>query len=783
MATVVEAEAEAPTVKQGGLINPRGGQEDAGNRPKLTDWANEPTLQQLSEDLTNARTAHGVQMGRINRWSDLLKVEGAAKPKTAKGRSAVQPKLIRRQAEWRYSALTEPFLGTDKLYKVSPVTFEDHDAAKQNELVLNYQFRTKINRVKFIDDYVRATVDEGTSIIRTGWKRVTTMVPEEVPVWTYRAPMSEEELQPLIQAWELKNTDPRGYDEQVDPAVKAAVDFYEETQQAAIAEQTGTEQIQVEKVLVNHPTAEVLNPNNVIIDPSAEGDINKAMFVIVSFETSKAELAKEPNRYKNLDKVLWEGANSPLTDPDHATNTPEQGVHDKLRQKKVAYEYWGFYNINGDDELFPFVATWLGNTIIRMELNPFPDQKLPFVVVPYLPVKRELYGEPDAELLEDNQKILGAVTRGMIDLMGRSANSQQGFAKGMLDPLNRRRFDQGQDYEFNPNVTPQAGHISHTYPEIPQSAMLMLNLQNQEAEALTGVKSFGGGLSGESYGDVAAGIRGALDAASKREMAILRRLAKGIKEVGQKFIGMNSEFLSEEETIRITNNQFVKIKREDLKGDFDLEVDISTAEIDNAKAQDLGFMLQTIGPNMDFSMTQLILAEISELKRMPKLAQKIATFKPEPDPMVEKMKELEVRKLELEIAELESKVALNEAKAKELEAEADLKTLEFVAEESGVNHEQALEIQQGQAQGNKELAITKALVTPRKTDQTKPDIEAAVGFTELSNGSNRAPQPIAPEAEVLPPPAFDPTQVPPGPGMEQLEPALEEGEMPPMGIM
>src|SRR5690606_6188500 len=113
---------------------------------------------------------------------------------------------------------------------------------------------------------------------------------------------------------------------------------------------------------------------------------------------------------------------------------------------------------------------------------------LPFVAIPYLPVLRELNGEPDAELLEDNQKILGAVLRGMIDLLGRSANSQKGFAKGMLDPLNRRKYENGQDYEFNPTMPTDKGIIQHTFPELPQSALLMLNLQNQEAEALTGIK-------------------------------------------------------------------------------------------------------------------------------------------------------------------------------------------------------------------------------------------------------------------------------------------------------
>src|SRR5690606_21636685 len=114
-----------------------------------------------------------------------------------------------------------------------------------------------------------------------------------------------------------------------------------------------------------------------------------------------------------------------------------------------------------------------------------------------------------------------------------------GFAKGMLDPLNRRRYDNGQDYEFNPNVSPQQGLIEHKYPEIPQSALVMLNLQQNEAEALTGVKGFHSGLGSDSLGKVATGIRGVLDAASKREAAILRRLAKGIVEIGQKIMAMN----------------------------------------------------------------------------------------------------------------------------------------------------------------------------------------------------------------------------------------------------
>lgn len=736
------------------------------NNQKLTDWKNEPTIMTLKADLESAKPSHDAQMSKIQHWVDLLNVEGKCKPKVRQGQSSVQPKLIRRQAEWRYSALSEPFLNQYKLFTVSPKTFEDEEAAKQNELLLNWQFNTKLNKIKLIDDYIRSTVDEGTSIIKLGWNRVTKQETQQVPVFEYFPIEDENSLQQLQEAILLKQSNNRTYEEQTSDEIKAAVDYYEETGQPTTATIINYEDTQVEQVLENDPVVEILNPINVYIDPSCNGDINKALFVIHSFETNKAELKKYGNRYKNLDKVNWENSD-PITDTDHATNIPDTfNFKDPSRKKVVAYEYWGYYDIHKDGSLVPFVATWIGDTLIRMELNPFPDEKLPFVLVQYLPVKRDLYGEPDACLLEDNQRILGAVTRGMIDLLGRSANAQQGFAKGMLDALNRKRFDAGDTYEFNPSINPAGGgYIEHKYPEIPQSAILMSQMQNQEAEALTGIKAFSGGLAGDAYNSkVATAIRGVLDAASRREMSILRRLAKGMVEVGNKIIAMNAEFLSEEEVIRVTNRQYISVRREDLKGNFDLEVDIATADVDNEKAQDMGFMLQTIGPNIGSDITLMILAEIADLKRMPALAEKLRTYQPQPDPMEQQAKKLELAKLQAEVQKLQAEVqkiqaeaGLQGAKAQiesvnaqtsayktqadmdKAAAEADLKRaqadnerLAYELNANGISHLQDMEKMRAQAQGNQNLEITKALLKSRKPDETRPDVEAAIGYNAIS---------------------------------------------------
>lgn len=48
-------------------------------------------------------------------------------------------------------------------------------------------------------------------------------------------------------------------------------------------------------------------------------------------------------------------------------------------------------------------------------------------------------------------------------------------------------------------------------------------------------------------------------------------------------------FLEAEEIVRITNEEFIPIKRDDLTGNIDIDISISTAEDNNAKSQELSF--------------------------------------------------------------------------------------------------------------------------------------------------------------------------------------------------
>ena len=109
---------------------------------------------------------------------------------------------------------------------------------------------------------------------------------------------------------------------------------------------------------------------------------------------------------------------------------------------------------------------------------------------------------------------------------------------------------------------------------------------------------------------------------------------------------------------------------------------------------------------MDPAMSQLILADIARLRKMPDLSKQIQEYQPQPDPIAEQRTQLEMQLLQAQIANESAKAQENAvdveykkaktqtelAKSRNLNSKSDLDDLNFVEQESGVNrqHEQDL---------------------------------------------------------------------------------------------
>ena len=402
-------------------------------------------------------------------------------------------------------------------------------------------------------------------------------------------------------------------------------------------------------------------------------DMDKCQFIIHRYESDLSTL-KADGRYKNLDKI---DTNSGGYDPDFdAQDKTEFKFEDKARKKVLVYEYWGNYDVNNDGITEQVVCAWVGDTIIRLEDNPYPDKKPPFIVVPFSSIPFQMYGEALAENIGDNQKVKTAITRGIIDNMAKSNNGQIGIRLGALDLANRKKFLQGKNFEFK--GTP-ADFWQGSFNQIPGSVFDMLQLMNNEIESQTGVNAFSKGLTGNSLGSSATAARGVLDATALRRLHLVRNIAENlVKPLMRKWMAYNSEFLEEEEVVRVTNEEYVPVRRDDLEGKVDIDITISTYEEANARSQELGFMLQTLGNSIPFELTQLILSEIVKLGRMPELEKALREYKPQPDPVQEQIKQLEIQKLQLENSKLMAEI--QDLSARAGENEVDMKLKEYKAQ-------------------------------------------------------------------------------------------------------
>lgn len=611
-------------------------------------------LTAFKADMSAADTLRLEAIGRRDKWRS--EYNGEPYGNEEKGKSAIVSRDIKRQDEWQHASVKDPFVSGRDIIKCDPITFEDKAAAIQNELVLNYQFTRLFNRYKFMTNVIKLFYSEGTVIVKTGWEYEDEEEKVEMPIHA---------LHPIL----------------------------------GIPVQVGTKIGKALKVLVNKPSAEICRLEDVYIDPTAEGDIDKAQFVIHRYESDISSLHKA-KKYKNLDKLARDlSGDSVGTSNSGDDFTPTDDTNfifpDIARKKLLVYEYCGNYDIKGTGIAVPIVATWVNDILIELKSAPYPDKKIPFIILANNSIPFKLHGEANAELIGDNQKLTTAIKRGLIDNMANSNNAQKGLKKGALDQLNKRRFLNGRNFEYNGST---ADFYEGGYNAIPSSVFGVMDMVNNETDSMLGVKGFSDGIDGGGLGNTARAAGGVLDAVSVRRLDIVRNIAENlIKPLMRKWMSYNGEFMQPEEVIRITNGDFVTIKRDDLQGNIDIDIQVSTAEDNAAKARELSFMLQTGQQTMDPGEVRMIRAEIARLQKMPELAKKIEDYQPQIDPYAEEIRELEKQKLQAEIQERLSranenavdiraknaKAALDEARAKNLDSDTDNKDLDFTRKIEG----------------------------------------------------------------------------------------------------
>ena len=217
-------------------------------------------LKALKADYEASRVQHDNQMAKIKVYRS--EYDGKPYGNEVKGRSRIVSRDIKKQSEWQHSTLLAPFVSTPDIVKVAPVTWEDVEAARQSETLLNYQFCRQFGRYNFMRKALKVLDTEGTLVVQTGWDYEEEEIEVEVPM--------------------------------------IGIDFI--GNEVIVGTETQTEI----KIIRNQPTAVVCRNEDIFIDPTCMDDMDKCQFVVHRYETDLSTLRKD-GRYKNLNKLATDG--------------------------------------------------------------------------------------------------------------------------------------------------------------------------------------------------------------------------------------------------------------------------------------------------------------------------------------------------------------------------------------------------------------------------------------------------------------------------------------------
>ena len=589
---------------------------------------NQQLLQNLKADKQSADGHKATWDSRREIW--VKESNGEKYGNEEKGKSTIVARDIRRTEVWQHATIIDPFVSNEEMIKATPITHEDEPIAKQSGVLLNHFWSRTFDRYNFISEAYKIQQREGTVIARIGWEFEEREVTQKVPVHqTQYVPNEQGQLVPT----------------------QALIGYRDEVRTETV---------------VNKPTAENRDNRTLWVDPTEKQNIQNGQFVIEHFKSSLSKLKLE-GIYENLDRVE-SYMDSTIEEDDYTYDDSEDESFtftDKARKEIDVYEYWGNYDVDGDGIAEPIVCAWVGNTIIRLEENPYPDKKVPYVSSAMDPEPFSLFGRAIADLLSVDQKISTSLLRSFMDTLDSSTNGQKGFKEGTLDPANEKKFNAGKNFKYQgSNFDIWEGK----YGEINQSSLTYYQMAQEREAELTGVRPFM--ESGSKY-DSATAAQMAMGAVAKREVDYSRNFANNfVLPILHKWLSMIADFMSPEEVERITGEPYVPFDAADIGAKIDVRIEVNTAETDAAKAADLSFMLQTMGQSLPFELTKILLAEQANLKKMPHLGKQIEEFQPQPDPMAQKMQELEMKKLESEILERVSRTEENKADLKLKEAKA-----------------------------------------------------------------------------------------------------------------
>lgn len=611
-------------------------------------------LQNVKKDYESSKVAKVKVDNVISGW--IRAYNGDAYGNEVKGRSSIVIKDVKKAVKKLAPSIIQPFIASDMLIKTKPKTLGSIATSSMASDVLNYQYNNEFDKLHFARTIASVLPKEGTVIVRTGWE-----YDETSDVESYKG-LNVQQLQMLQeQGAELEE---------------------------AVQEEDGTFSVKVKMtdVLYNRPTAIICKGESIYTDPTAE-KFDDSKFVIHEFEKTLSDLLKMSNIYDvekqmgSIERFL--DSNNNYADTSLGAKRVQDSLYNgvdqtfkfsqKANKKLKICEYWGEYDIDGDDIAENVVVAWIKNSdiVLRCEENPYPDKEKPFVSEAYDLEPFTIWGNGVADFIDDNQRIHTAIMRGFIDNLSLSNNGQKFFQKGTVDYINMQKMLNGEKIIELNNID---GFKDGSYNQIPSASFQVYAMQDDEIEHLTGLSKHLDGIDDATIGRTASGVNQTMTAAQRHLVITVQIVANLYKKIFQKWHKYNQVFLDEGQLIEIAG-QLVEMAKQDIAGEHTVEVNVNVDSLNQQKVQQINMLLQqsqTLQGQIPPQIFPMLVAEIFSTFGKEEVAEMIRTYQPQPDPFAEQMKQLEMMKLQAEIELMRAEAMAMTAKSDNTSAQAEL---------------------------------------------------------------------------------------------------------------
>ena len=291
-------------------------------------------------------------------------------------------------------------------------------------------------------------------------------------------------------------------------------------------------------------------------DPDA-ANMDEAEYVVERHKMSRSQmraLKRRPFFRSNcIDMALSMGENYIKEWWEQAM---EDESHESKAQRYEVLEFWGNVDIDvleGHDVDIPedmkdldeiSVNIWTCNgKVLRLVMNPFTPNLIPYYAVPYEVNPYSLFGVGIAENMDDTQTLMNGFMRMAVDNAALSGN--------MLIEVDETNLTPGQDLSVYPGKifrrqggAPGQAIFGTKFPNVSNENMQMFDKARVLADESTGFPSFAHGQTGvQGVGRTASGISMLMSAAN----GSIRNVVKNVDDyllapLGKAFFNFNMQF-------------------------------------------------------------------------------------------------------------------------------------------------------------------------------------------------------------------------------------------------